>query len=143
MTHRPPMLGLRHVALWIPDEHFDATVTFYLEGLGLEVDWQPDPDNVYLSSGADNVALHRSRPERAIDHDRSPLDHIGFALRSADDVRGWHDHLAPRADQWGIELLGDVKHHRDGSVSFYLHDPAGHTVQMIYIPSLVDPLRGT
>jgi catechol 2,3-dioxygenase-like lactoylglutathione lyase family enzyme len=136
MSTRPPMLGLRHVALWIPGDRFDATLGFYRDGLGLAVDWQPDPDNVYLSSGADNVALHRSDPQRTIDQECSPLDHIGFALRSADDVRRWHEHLAPQAGALGIELLGEVKHHRDGSVSFYLRDPAGHVVQMIYIPSI-------
>jgi catechol 2,3-dioxygenase-like lactoylglutathione lyase family enzyme len=136
MTSPPPMLGLRHVALWIPDERFDVTVTFYRDALGLTVDWQPDPDNVYLSSGADNVALHRAKPDRTIDHGRSPLDHIGFALRSAADVGSWHEHLAPNAQRWGIDVLTEVKNHRDGSVSFYLRDPAGHTVQMIYIPSI-------
>lgn len=130
------MLGLRHIALWIPDARFDDTVAFYRDGLGLGVDWQPDSDNVYLSSGADNVALHRSTPDRSIDHDRSPLDHLGFALPTAEDVQTWYEHLAPDAQRWGIEIRSEVKHHRDGSVSFYLRDPAGHTVQMIYIPSI-------
>jgi catechol-2,3-dioxygenase len=134
---RPPMLGLRHVALWIGSDRFDATVAFYRDALGLGVDWQPDPDNVYLSSGADNVALHRAPAQRSVDHDRSSLDHIGFALPSAADVQRWHDWLAPRAAEDGTRILGDVKHHRDGCVSFYLHDPAGNVVQMIYIPSLV------
>ena len=136
MSERPAMLGLRHLALWIPDAHFDRTVAFYRDALGLAVDWQPDPDNVYLSSGSDNVALHRSSPERTIDHAASPLDHLGFALRSPDDVQRWYDHLHPDAERWHIELVSAVKHHRDGSVSFYLRDPAGHVVQMIYIPSI-------
>ena len=28
--------------------------------LGFAVEWEPDPDNVYLTSGCDNLALHRA-----------------------------------------------------------------------------------
>lgn len=136
MTARPPMLGLRHLALWIADARFDATVAFYRDALGLAVDWQPDPDNVYLSSGSDNVALHRASATRSVDHDRSPLDHLGFALARPEDVERWHAWLASVAERFGIEIVSAVKHHRDASVSFYLRDPAGHVVQMIYIPSI-------
>lgn len=130
------MLGLRHLALWIPDPHFDATVSFYRDALGLGIDWQPDPDNVYLSSGPDNLALHRCPEDRTIDHDRSPLDHLGFALPSAADVQAWYDRLAAEPARWRIELVSPVKRHRDGSTSFYLRDPAGHVVQMLHVPSL-------
>ena len=27
--------------------------------MGMQVEWRPDPDNVYLTSGNDNLALHR------------------------------------------------------------------------------------
>ena len=34
---------------------------FYVDLLGFEIEWEPDADNVYLSSGHDNLALHRWR----------------------------------------------------------------------------------
>lgn len=136
MTSRPPMLGLRHLALWVADGRFDATVRFYREGLGLGLDWQPDPDNVYLSSGPDNVAIHRAPPEQVVSNEGSALDHLGFAMPDADAVHAWHAALAPEAEALEIEILNAPKAHRDGSTSFYLLDPAGHKVQMLHVPSL-------
>lgn len=136
MSTRPSTLGLRHLALWVSEDVFDATVHFYTEGLGLGVDWQPDPDNVYLSSGADNVALHRVKAPREVSHERSPLDHLGFVMASADEVRAWHAYLSERATALKIELLNEPKLHRDGATSFYMRDPAGHQVQLIHIPSI-------
>ena len=130
------MLGLRHLALWVRADAFEATLRFYTEGLGLAVDWQPDPDNIYLSSGGDNVALHRVQPPREVEHETSPLDHLGFVMASADEVRYWYAYLEPRVDALRIELLCEPKLHRDGATSFYLRDPAGHQVQMLHIPNL-------
>ncbi len=136
MSTRPSTLGLRHLALWVSAERFDATVRFYTEGLGLEVDWKPDPDNVYLSSGGDNVALHRVVAPREVSHERSPLDHLGFVMDSADTVLRWHGYLEARTEDLCIEILNAPKLHRDGATSFYLRDPAGHQVQMLHIPSI-------
>lgn len=136
MTSRPPTLGLRHLALWVRGEAFDATLRFYTEGLGMGVDWHPDADNIYLSSGGDNVALHRALAPREVSHEHSPLDHLGFVMASAADVRAWHAFLEPKAAELGIELLNAPKLHRDGATSFYLRDPAGHQVQMLHVPSI-------
>lgn len=136
MSTRPSTLGLRHLALWVSEDVFDATVRFYTEGLGLGVDWQPDPDNIYLSSGADNVALHRVKPPRVVSHDNSPLDHLGFVMASADEVRAWYAYLSERVADLQIELLNEPKLHRDGATSFYMRDPAGHQVQMLHVPSI-------
>ena len=57
---RPTHAGLRHLALHARD--LEAMRSFYVELLGFSVEWEPDPDNVYLSSGIDNLALHRSTP---------------------------------------------------------------------------------
>jgi len=136
MSGRPSTLGLRHLALWVSADVFDATVRFYTDGLGLGVDWKPDPDNIYLSSGGDNVALHRVAAPRVVSHEQSPLDHLGFAMRTADEVRDWYGYLEPRAAELSIELLNAPKLHRDGATSFYLRDPAGNQVQMLHVPSL-------
>ena len=129
----PPTLGLRHLALFVPDATFEATVRFYVEGMGMGVDWKPDPDNVYLSSGSDNLAIHRA--QRAVDLATSPLDHLGFLVPAPADVDAWHARLEGRAEALGHELLNPPKQHRDDSRSFYLRDPAGHQVQIIHIPS--------
>jgi catechol 2,3-dioxygenase-like lactoylglutathione lyase family enzyme len=51
--------GLRHVALFVSD--YEATEQFYSELFGMEVEWRPDSDNVYLTTGNDNLALHRRK----------------------------------------------------------------------------------
>jgi catechol 2,3-dioxygenase-like lactoylglutathione lyase family enzyme len=38
-----------------------ACERFYVELLGLKGEWRPDVDNVYLTSGCDNLALHKVR----------------------------------------------------------------------------------
>ncbi|NNC54958.1 MAG: VOC family protein, partial [Pseudomonadales bacterium] len=49
-----PTSGLRHVALFVPD--LAQALDFYVRLLGMSVEWQPDEDNVYLTSGNDNLA---------------------------------------------------------------------------------------
>ena len=60
MPQRPSHRGLRHLALGA--RQLEAMKRFYVDLLGFEVEWEPDADNVYLSSGIDNLALHRSTP---------------------------------------------------------------------------------
>lgn len=127
MTRPPDTAGLRHVALYVEDlpqcEHF------YVDLLGMQVEWRPDAENVYLTSGQDNLALHRS--ERAPGGNQR-LDHIGFILRKPEDVDSWHTFLLAH----NVTIKSAPKTHRDGARSFYCQDPAGTTVQMIYHPPL-------
>ncbi len=67
--------GIRHVALRVAD--VERSKRFYAEVFGMRVVWQPDPDNAYLSSGSDNLALHREAGLEAASGIQS-LDHIGF-----------------------------------------------------------------
>ena len=55
--------GLRHVALQV--HNLEACERFYTELLGMRSEWRPDMDNVYLTSGNDNLALHRVAGEFA------------------------------------------------------------------------------
>ena len=48
--------GMRHIALKVTDAA--RSKSYYQEMLGLDAVWEPDPQNVYLSSGCDNIALH-------------------------------------------------------------------------------------
>ena len=66
---------------------------FYVDLLGFAVEWEPDPDNVYLSSGIDNLALHRAA---SVSEVASPLDHLGVIVRSPDDVDRWAAFLEGR-----------------------------------------------
>src|SRR5947207_1218410 len=89
---RPSHLGLRHLAL--NARNLEAMRRFYVDLLGFAVEWEPDPDNVYLSSGIDNLALHRSTSltaSRASDgpQSASPLDHFGVIVKRAEDVDRW------------------------------------------------------
>ena len=54
----PPVrvLGLRHLALRVRDVR--AAREFYVGVFGMRVVWEPDAQNVYLTSGCDNLALH-------------------------------------------------------------------------------------
>lgn len=123
------LLGLRHVALFVQD--IEDCVRFYTEVLGMHVEWQPDADNYYLSSGTDNLALHRAQPNQA---PRGPqrLDHLGFVIRTPDEVDAWHAHFV----RLGVKVLQPPKTHRDGARSFYCADPAGNALQLIYHPPI-------
>ena len=50
-------LGLRHIALNVRD--VGRSVDFYCSVLGMRVEWKPDEENVYLTSGSDNLAIHK------------------------------------------------------------------------------------
>ena len=91
--------------------------------------WQPDPDNAYLSSGSDNLALHRGDVGA---RDGQALDHLGFIAPTIADVEaGWEWAQANR-----LNVVHPLKHHRDGSVSFYIRDPDGNTIQILYEPTI-------
>ena len=57
------LMGMRHIALNVKD--VERSKAFYQDILGMEVVWQPDPQNAYLSSGSDNLALHETPGGRA------------------------------------------------------------------------------
>ena len=131
MSRPSQVRGLRHTALRVEARHFDAAVDFYTRLVGMEVEWQPDAHSIYLCSGTDNLALHRSTDNLcAAAH--SPLDHIGFLLATAADVTAWHDFLAGE----GVPIEKPPRSHRDGTCSFYCRDPGGVLVQFIHHPVL-------
>jgi catechol 2,3-dioxygenase-like lactoylglutathione lyase family enzyme len=121
--------GMHHLAIYV--EQMDACLRFYTELLGMQIEWQPDADNIYLSSGSDNLALHRATQTIARDQPQV-LDHLGFICRRPEDVNDWYAYLLA-AD---VEMASQVKDHRDGARSFYCKDPDGNVVQMIYHPPL-------
>ena|ERR1051326_897133 len=128
---QPSFLGLRHVALNVRD--VKKSVDFYTRVLGMRVEWEPDDDNVYLTSGADNLAIHRLTDPDKLGPVQS-VDHIGFVVRTAQDVDVW----ANRIKELGVPFVKEPKTHRDGARSFYFKDPDGLLIQLIYHPPISD-----
>ena len=128
MQRPPPTAGMRHVALHVRD--MPAAEHFYVQLLGMQVEWRPDPHNLYLTSGNDNLALHQADSD--FDASRQVLDHIGFILRTADDVDTWYDFLSSN----NVEMKSRPRTHRDGARSFYCVGPEQVIVQMIYHPPI-------
>ena len=130
---RPSHAGLRHLALNVHD--FPAMRRFYVDLLGFQVEWEPDADNLYLSSGIDNLALHRAPADRSPDRlalRDGALDHLGLIVRSADDVDRWAAFL----ESAGVALDAKPRTHRDGARSCYFRDPDGNRVQVIHHPPI-------
>lgn len=97
----------------------------------MKVVWEPDPDNVYLSSGSDNLALHTVKGQQAMVSD-SVLDHFGFLVENVQQVREMEEEMG----RMGIRIVHAFKTHRDGSASFYMTDPDGNLIQILYEPHL-------
>ena len=120
--------GLRHVALRVTN--LARSRTFYEQLLGMKVVWEPDPDNLYLSSGIDNLALHRATKPI----DGSALDHLGVIVRTPEAVDQWASFLESR----GVPIAARPRTHRDGARSCYVRDPDGNSVQIIHHPPISD-----
>jgi catechol 2,3-dioxygenase-like lactoylglutathione lyase family enzyme len=121
--------GMRHIALKVKD--IGRSKRFYQTVLGMRVVWEPDPQNVYLSSGCDNIALHEVSKEFAGGGERQ-LDHLGFVVESVERVK----ELEQGFRDQGVRIVHPFKIHRDGSASFYCADPDGIVIQMLYEPTL-------
>jgi len=129
MNRPKPTAGLRHVALTV--QNLEACEHFYAGLLGMRVDWRPDADNLYLTSGNDNLALHRA-PAGFSPNPHQRLDHIGFIIDELDEVDVWHTFLLSS----GVLIKTAPQTHRDKARSFYCEDPDGNTVQLIFHPLL-------
>ena len=121
--------GMRHIALTV--QHLENCLYFYQELMGMAIEWQPDPKNIYLTSGNDNLALHQA-PETFDPSAHQRLDHLGFILDQESLVNDWYQFLKSH----NVPMKTAPKTHRDGARSFYCFDPDGNTVQVIYHPPL-------
>lgn len=113
-----PRLG--HVALRVQD--MDRAKAFY-QALGLRLTWEAS-DWAYLQApdSGDGVAL--LSPEY-----RAAGPHFAFHFRDRDEVQLVHDRLEAAG-----QAVGPVHDHRDGTASFYLQDPEGNWLEVLYEP---------
>ena len=122
--------GMRHVALKV--KNVAQSKIFYQEILGMDVVWEPDAENVYLSSGCDNIAIHAVSANFAASAEEKQLDHLGFIVESTERVKELEQEFIAK----GVRIVYPFKAHRDGSASFYCADPDGIVIQMLYEPHL-------
>lgn len=125
------MIGIRHIALFVQD--LESAIDFYTRIMGMHIEWQPDPDNVYLTNHGDVFALHR------VDYTpqaQQRLDHIGFVLDSPQAVDTWHTYFVSQQ----VRITEAPKTHRDGSRGFYCLDSVGHLLELIYHPPIMQTL---
>lgn len=130
MTAIKGLKGMRHIALKVKD--IKRSKAFYQEIFGMEIVWEPDPQNVYLSSDYDNVALHELPGGMGPFSGHQQLDHFGFAIESVERVK----ELEKEFRHKGVKIIHSFKTHRDGSASFYCADPDGIVIQVLYEPHL-------
>ena len=130
--HPCGMLGIRHVALFVKE--LEVAVDFYTRVMGMQIEWQPDADNVYLTNGGDVFALHRVD---YVPQAMQRLDHIGFVLKTADDVDAWYAYFVENK----VKITEAPKTHRDGARGFYCLDPVGHLLELIYHPPISSQLQ--
>ncbi|MER3423188.1 MAG: glyoxalase [Nitrospiraceae bacterium] len=129
--------GLWHLALKVTD--LNRSRTFYEQLFGMRVVWQPDPDNVYLSSGSDNLALHQIPSvelENFKDRTTRFMDHFGIVMDSCESVDQLFERVDTDGERFGATVVHRPRRHRDGSYSFYMTDPDGNTVQVLYEPTI-------
>jgi catechol 2,3-dioxygenase-like lactoylglutathione lyase family enzyme len=122
--------GMRHIALKVKD--MTRSKDFYRNVLGMDIVWEPDPENVYLSSGCDNIALHKLAENFPASGPEQQLDHLGFVVDTIERVKELEQEF--RAN--GVRIVHPFKVHRDGSASFYCADPDGIVIKMLYEPQL-------
>ena len=115
-----PVQRLGHVALRVAD--MERAKAFYTS-LGLRLTWDA-PDWAYLQSplSGDGVAL--LSPDY-----RAAGPHFAFHFDSRADVETVHSQLVASGHP-----VGPLHDHRDGTASFYLQDPDGNWLEVLYEP---------
>jgi catechol 2,3-dioxygenase-like lactoylglutathione lyase family enzyme len=130
MSRIAGLKGMRHIALKVRD--VAQSKQFYREIFGMDVVWEPDSKNAYLSSGCDNLALHEVTESFLNTAEERQLDHLGFLVESIERVAELEEDFRSK----GVKIVHPFQIHRDGSASFYCADPDDVVIQMLYEPTL-------
>lgn len=121
----PKNASLRHIALAV--NKLEECEQFY-NLLGLQTELKT-MDYVYLTGNGDNISLHKV-PESF--EGRQRLEHIGFALDSAQSV----DQLYQDVMKHNLTVLSAPKTFGIGTHSFSILDPDGIEVEFTYHPPM-------
>ncbi len=112
---------LGHLAIRVKD--VERAKAFYLS-LGMKLVWD-DQDWCYLETKISKDGLALLGPTYKV---AGP--HFAFHFTDRSEVQRIHRVLKGS----GIEI-GDLHDHRDGTASFYLQDPEGNWLEILYEPS--------
>ena len=112
---------LGHIAIRVKD--VDRAKSFYIS-LGMELVWD-DEDWCYLEAGPGKDGLALLGPEY-----KAAGPHFAFHFSEKLEVEEVYRQLKAAGVQ--VSTLHD---HRDGTASFYLQDPEGNWLEMLYEPS--------
>ena len=112
---------LGHVAVRVQD--MERAKAFY-QSLGLRLTWDAE-DWAYMQSpgNGDGIALLSPTYTAA-----GP--HFAFHYTERSEVEAVHDWLEAAGHR-----VGPVHDHRDGTASFYLQDPEGNWLELLYEPA--------
>tara|TARA_Y100001968_G_C19450778_1_gene768430 strand:- start:3201 stop:3617 length:417 start_codon:yes stop_codon:yes gene_type:complete len=111
---------LGHIAIRVND--VDRAKSFYL-GLGMKLIWD-DPDWCYLEAGPGKDGLALLGPGY-----KAAGPHFAFHFTDRHEIELVHSQLK----ESGVSV-GALHDHRDGTSSFYLRDPEGNWLEMLYQP---------
>ncbi len=111
---------LGHIAIRVKD--MGRAKSFYMS-LGMRLVWDAD-DWCYLEAGSNKDGLALLGPSY-----KAAGPHFAFHFQDRNEVDAIHKQLQVA----GVEV-GDVHDHRDGTSSFYLKDPEGNWLEMLYQP---------
>jgi catechol 2,3-dioxygenase-like lactoylglutathione lyase family enzyme len=100
----------------------ERAVAFY-RGLGLRLTWQA-ADWAYLQWPGSGEGIALLSPEY-----RAAGPHFALHVPDRADVDRLRDDLVARGHS-----CGPVHDHRDGTASFYMQDPEGNWLEMLYEP---------
>ncbi len=115
------MTRLGHVAVRVQD--MERAKRFY-EGLGLRLTWDAQ-DWAYMQSPANGDGIALLSPSYT-----AAGPHFAFHFSDRAEVQTVHDRLEASGHR-----VGPVHDHRDGTASFYLQDPEGNWLEMLYEPA--------
>jgi catechol 2,3-dioxygenase-like lactoylglutathione lyase family enzyme len=114
------MTRLGHVAVRVQDM---ARAKSFYQALGLRVTWDAD-DWAYLQSPDNGDGIALLSPDYT-----AAGPHFAFHYSDRSEVEAVHAELRSAGHR-----VGPVHDHRDGTASFYLQDPDGNWLEMLYEP---------